>query len=380
MELLCKPLKIYRITAVRYLAAVKSLTAELLAGGLSEEEAHEIVQATFGDTAAATWGLQAVKADVSLCSGAGIRVAVLDTGFDLNHPDFAGRSIITASFVPGETVQDGHSHGTHCIGTACGSKVVPGGARSYGVAGQTTILAGKVLSNGGSGQGGWIISGINWAVQQKAVIISMSLGSNVPVGGGFSPAYEQAGLAALNAGSLIVAAAGNNGNGSPVGSPANCPSFMAVGALNQSLQLANFSCTAINAGQTVDIAAPGVATYSSVPMPGRYGSKSGTSMATPHVAGCAALWAQNTGLRGRALWNKLTATTRNISLPPNQVGAGLVQAPSCKSIINWPPGKILDPVRPPLTPIRPVIPRPPVPAPINATTPRAKKSAKTSKK
>ena len=322
-----------------YLAAVKSLTAQLLAGGATDDEAHEIVQTTFADTAAATWGLQAVRAHTSLCTGKGIRVAVLDTGFDLNHPDFAGRAVVTASFVPGQTVQDGHSHGTHCIGTSCGTKVVPAAARRYGIAGQATILAGKVLNNAGSGQGAWIIAGINWAVQQKAVVISMSLGSNVAVGAGFSPAYEQAGLAALNAGSLIVAAAGNEGNNKPVGSPANCPSFMAVAALGQSLNLASFSCTAINPGQLVDIAAPGVGTYSSVPMLTRYGVKSGTSMATPHVAGCAALWAQNTGLRGKALWNKLTATAANVGLPANKVGAGLVQVPSCRVIV-FPPQKL----------------------------------------
>ena len=346
-----------------YLAAVKSLTAQLLADGATDAEAHEIVQTTFADTTAATWGLQAVKAVSSPYNGVGIRVAVLDTGFDVNHPDFAGRTVLTASFVPNELVQDGHGHGTHCIGTASGTRMnanLPVPARRYGVAGASTILAGKVLSNAGSGQGGWIINGINWAIQQKAVVISMSLGSSVPIGGGFSPAYEQAGQAALAANVLIVAAAGNSGNSQPVGSPANCPSFMSVGALAQSLNLAPFSCTAINPGQSVDIAAPGVGTFSSVPMPTRYGVKSGTSMATPHVAGCAVLWAQSSGLRGKALWNKLTATAANVSLPVNQVGAGLVQAP----IFRWPPVLVPPILR---------IPKPKLPIPNPGPIKRLKK-------
>jgi len=137
-----------------------------------------------------------------------MRVAVLDTGMDLTRPDFAGRNIIPASFVPGQTPQDGHSHGTHCIGTACGPLNPPGNTRRYGIAYQSSILVGKVLNNSGSGMQGWILAGINWAIQNRATVISMSLGSPVTLGTPFSPAYEQAAQAALNNGCLIVAAAG----------------------------------------------------------------------------------------------------------------------------------------------------------------------------
>jgi Subtilase family len=317
-----------------YFAALRNLEKVLSAGG-AVGEADLVPAETFVDTAAFTWGLQATKVSTSLCSGAGIRVAVLDTGFDLNHADFAGRTVVSQSFVPGQAVQDGHSHGTHCIGTACGPKKPAGNVRRYGIAYGAIILVGKVLNNSGSGTQGGILNGINWAIHNSAVVISMSLGSQVRVGQSFSPAYEQAAHAALNNNCLIVAAAGNSGDDPtffPVGSPANCPSIMAIAALDPNLQRSFFSCRGVNPnGGELNIAAPGRNVFSSVPMNmGRYGIKSGTSMATPHVAGIAALLARNTGLRGMALWKRLEQTARNINQPVQNVGRGLVQAPQCK--------------------------------------------------
>jgi subtilisin len=145
----------------------------------------------------------------------------------------------------------------------------------------------------------------------------MSLGSGAPP----QAAYTAAGRAALNRGCLIIAAAGNSATNT--GAPANSPTIMAVASLDATLSPSNFS----NFGK-IDIAAPGRDVYSSVPMPVRYGIKSGTSMATPHVAGCAALWAHgNPSLRGQALWNKLQSSARRLPFPRARVGAGLVQAP-----------------------------------------------------
>jgi hypothetical protein len=346
-----------------YADAIQGLVARLVNGN-GAASADVGIEAGFADTATLTWGLQATRVDRSRCSGAGIRVAVLDTGFDLAHPDFVGRAIVPASFVPGQPVQDGHSHGTHCIGTSCGPNAPPGGMRRYGIAYQATILVGKVLNNLGSGQQGWILAGINWAIENKAHVISMSLGSPVAMGQGYSPAYEAAAQAALNHGCIIVAAAGNSGN-QPVGSPANCPSVLAVAAVGQDLQRAPFSCMGLNPnGGEVNIAAPGVNVFSSVPMPARYGLKSGTSMATPHVAGIAALYAQNTGLHGKALWQKLVTTTQNIGQTPQAVGSGLVQAPTCSAA--WgprPPRPIPFPQPPVHIPPVPPLPVPPLPGP-----------------
>lgn len=266
----------------------------------------------------ATWGLNACRVPPSARSGAGIRVAVLDTGMDLGHPDFAGRAITSASFV-GQPVQDLHSHGTHCIGTACGRRAPVGTTPRYGVAWGSQIFVGKVLTNSGGSVGGSVLAGMNWAIANNCHVISMSLGGRSPV----QAAYTNAGAVALQRGLLIVAAAGNDGPAVPTFAPANSPTIMAVASLDSNLAPSSFSC----AGK-IDIAAPGRDVYSLMPRPQRYGTKSGTSMATPHVAGCAALWAQtSTSLRGQALWNRLLATARRLPHPANRVGRGLVQAP-----------------------------------------------------
>ena len=266
----------------------------------------------------ATWGLNACRVPPSTRSGAGIRVAVLDTGMDLGHPDFAGRQFVTASFV-GEPVQDLHGHGTHCIGTACGPKAPPGTTPRYGIGYQTTIFVGKVLTNSGFSVGSSVLNGMNWAIANNCQVISMSLGG----GGGPFAFYTAAGQAALNKGLLIVAAAGNNYPGTTL-APANSPTIMSVASVDQNLAPSNFS-----AQGKIEIAGPGRDIFSSVPRPTRYGIKSGTSMATPHVAGCAALWAQTSPLmRGKVLWDRLRATAKALPYPVTRVGRGLVQAPA----------------------------------------------------
>jgi hypothetical protein len=281
----------------------------------------------------ATWGLTATGADRSAFSGAGIKLAVLDTGLDLAHPDFAGRSIVSKSFVPGEEAQDVQGHGTHCIGTACGP-LSPADQVRYGVAYEAEIHVGKVLNDAGSGTERWILAGIEWAVESKCEIISLSLGRAVQPGEPPDPFYERAGEYALENGSLIIAAAGNESwrqynSIRPVSSPANAASIMAVAAVDAKMKVANFSCGGINpAGGEVNIAGPGVDVLSAVPMPRKYDRFSGTSMATPHVAGIAALLAQSDkNLRGKALWTALETGARNIGHPARDVGAGLVIAP-----------------------------------------------------
>jgi subtilisin len=309
-----------------YRAAVTHLYEEAT-GGLDETALE--VAARFADTPQFTWGLQATGMSTSSRSGQGVSVAVLDTGFDLGHSDFAGRDITAQSFVSGEPPQDGHGHGTHCVGTSCGP-ASPSGTRRYGIAYESNIFVGKVLSNQGSGTDSNILAGMSWAIANGCRVISMSLGADIRT---VSQAYETVGRRALDAGTLIVAAAGNNAKrrfGDPgfVGVPANSPSIMAVAAVDSGLDIATFSARSTSvAGGQVDIAGPGVAVYSSWPMPKQYHTISGTSMATPHVAGIAALWSQATDATGAALWSTVVQAARRLSLPSIDVGAGLVQAP-----------------------------------------------------
>ena len=297
-------------------------TAEMIyqdLGGLpGAETVGDISTAAVG----ATWGLRACKVPPSNFDGSGIKVAVLDTGFDLGHPEFAGRPIVGNSFV-GQAVQDLHGHGTHTAGTACGPLSPPGPFQRYGIAFRARMFIGKVLTNSGSGTQAQVLAGMNWAIANRCEVISMSLGAQIPP----QPSYTAAGAAALGAGCLIVAAAGNASNrpGSiaPAGAPANSPTVVSVASLDSSLRVSSFSC-----GGKVDIAGPGSNVFSSWPRPQLHNTISGTSMATPHVAGCAALWAQsNASLRGIALRAKLTSTARHLPLPATDVGAGLVQAP-----------------------------------------------------
>ncbi len=318
---------VYETVEPEYFVFSESTAAEYLRGFLRAAETiakdlapeREPMRTEPDEEAAvlgATWGLTACKVPTSLRSGAGIRVAVLDTGMDLGHPDFVGRSIVSQTFV-GQPVQDLHSHGTHCIGTACGPRSPAGTTPRYGVGYLTSIYVGKVLSNSGSSVGGSVLAGMNWAIANRCQVISLSLGSQV----GPQSYYTAAGQAALNNGLLMIAAAGNAG--SSTGAPANSPTIMSVASLDANLQPSYFS----NFGK-IDIAAPGRDVFSSIPRPNRYGIKSGTSMAAPHVAGCAALWAQtSTSLRGINLWRRLQATARSLPLPATRVGAGLVQAP-----------------------------------------------------
>jgi subtilisin family serine protease len=311
-----------------YRDAVTDLYAQL-AQLAQAGETRAAATPTWHDSGQATWGLQATKVTTSPWTGEGMKLAVLDTGLDLNHPDLTGRKITAQSFVPGQPAQDGHGHGTHCIGTATGLRS-PASSRRYGIASAAEIFVGKVLNDQGRGTDSSILAGIDWAVSNGCEIVSMSLGASVRA---VSQRYQAAGSRALAAGSLVIAAAGNNAHraqGDPgfVGVPANSPSIMAVAALDAQPAVASFSARSnpVDGGQ-VDIAAPGVQVYSSWRLPSRYNTINGTSMATPHVAGVAALWAEATGHRAGDLWSSLVQAASRLQAPSVDVGAGLVQAP-----------------------------------------------------
>ncbi|ABV92006.1 peptidase S8 and S53 subtilisin kexin sedolisin [Dinoroseobacter shibae DFL 12 = DSM 16493] len=279
-----------------------------------------------------TWGLDAIGSDRRPeLTGEGVKVAVLDTGLDLTHPDFTDvLGARTASFVGTETAQDGHGHGTHCCGTVAGPLQPALGPR-YGVAPGAELLVGKVLADDGFGMMSQIIDGITWALNEGAQVISMSLGSARAEGAGFSRVYEMVFRRLLSEGVLPICAAGNESDRpgliAPVGNPAACPGAMAVAAVDRRMDPGDFSCGQVDRIGLLDIAGPGVGVHSAW-TGGGYRRISGTSMATPHVAGVAALHLQadpsTTGDDLRALM-KMQATALG---PVRDFGAGLVQVPA----------------------------------------------------
>lgn len=286
--------------------------------------------ATYFDSSNTAWGVAATLANQSSYSGRGIRVAVLDTGLDTNHPDFASLNLRKQqSFLPHANVRDSHGHGTHCLGIICGPQN-PHHAPTYGVAPDVDLHLGTVLDSAGSGSVRQVLAGLNWAISQRCQLVSMSVGAELE-----APAimFEEAGKRALAAGTLIVAAAGNNAKRDAdeygfVVRPANSRYIMAVGAVDRDLQLAAFtSRSSVVAGGAVDVVAPGVEVFSSWPGTERYRSLSGTSMATPFVAGIAALHAEATGARGRELWKVLLESATTLRHATVDSGAGLVTAP-----------------------------------------------------
>lgn len=318
------------------------------------------ISRTAAVTATQPWGVEAVRASESPFDGTGITVAVLDTGIDPNHPAFNGVPLVQQNFTT-EEGNDLHGHGTHCAGTIFGQDV--NGMR-IGIARHVKqALIGKVLGEG-NGSSATLVKAIQWAVQNGANVISMSLGidfpgyvdwlvqkKNMPIIPATSMALEEyranvnlftemarfvEAQGAFVQGTVIVAASGNESDRPnyevAVAPPAAGTGMIAVGALDKSVQgytIAYFSNNQAN------IAAPGVNIVSAEAGTGGLVSMSGTSMATPHAAGIAVLWAQRqldmTGaVNGRSLMAQLVSSgTFNGIVNPEaeDVGTGIIQAP-----------------------------------------------------
>jgi len=239
--------------------------------------------------------------------GAGINVAVIDTGIDCGHPDLAANCVYGINYVSkGKDPFDDHGHGTHVAGIIAARD---NGFGVIGVAPEVILYAVKVLDANGSGTSSAVASGIVWATQNGMDVINMSLGGST-----FSQAVADAVAAASAADVLVVSAAGNSGCCNTVLYPAKLPGSMAVAAVDANDQRASFSST----GPEVDVAAPGVAILSTVPTgsctlcdPSGYRSLKGTSMATPHVAGTGALL-MSRGFTAAQAWEQMRGTAKDL--------------------------------------------------------------------
>ncbi len=314
-----------------------------------------------------TWGVMAVRADTSPQDGSGVTVAILDTGIDIDHPAFAGMTNIVQQDFTGEGDGDENGHGTHCAGTVFGQDV--DGLRIGVARGIEKALIGKVLGANGGGTTEGIIEGLNWAIDNGAHVISMSLGMDFPglveqlvQRRGFSidlatstalvhfannlnvfrtlADYADSRADLRRSATVIVAASGNESerdrnpkHALAAAPPSAAKGIISVGALGRSgdgWKIADFS----NTGPRCT--GPGVEVRSAEAGQQGLTAMNGTSMATPHVAGVAALWAQRqlellNSIDSLALKGQVTANCDLTGLAPGfdpeDIGQGMVQAP-----------------------------------------------------
>ncbi|MEU3601466.1 S8 family serine peptidase [Streptomyces sp. NPDC006798] len=264
--------------------------------------------------------------------GTGVKIAVLDTGIDDTHPDLAGRVVAERDFSGSADAKDRHGHGTHVASTAAGRGVKD--ARFKGVAPGATLINGKVLADNGGGAYSDLVAGMEWAVAQGADVVNLSLGGeDTP---GIDPLEEAVNRLSAQRGVLFAVAAGNWGPGAgTVNSPGSAEAALTVGAVDDNDVLAEFSSRGPRSwgGGPVkpDVTAPGVAVTAAAATgtapqdPPGYATHDGTSIATPHVAGAAAVLKQKnptwTGDRIKAL---LTGTAKPGAYTPHEQGAGRI--------------------------------------------------------
>ncbi|OGN97195.1 MAG: hypothetical protein A2Z77_06410 [Chloroflexi bacterium RBG_13_51_36] len=275
--------------------------------------------------------VQAPQAWEVTTGSASINIAILDTGVDLDHPDLANKIISNVNFSGSPTVDDVCGHGTHVAGIA--AAMTNNGIGVAGLGYSAAIMNVKVMGDSGTGTYSAIASGIIWAADNGADVINMSLG-----GSSASSILQDAVNYAWSKGAVVVAAAGNGGSTAPM-YPACYTDCMAVAATDAIDGKASWS----NYGDWVDVAAPGVCIYSTL-KDNNYGYKSGTSMASPHVAGLAALVfatvfdANGDGRLNDEVRSRIEANCDDIGL--SGIGHGRINAARAVGSVPVLPGEI----------------------------------------
>jgi subtilisin family serine protease len=266
-------------------------------------------------------------------TGKGIKVGIVDTGIDPNHPDFAGRIVQMKDFT-GQGPNDNHGHGTHVAGIIGGTGAASGG-KYKGVAPECVYYTAKVLRGDGSGSTSDVMAGVEWAVQQGAQVVNLSLGSDGACDG--TDALSVTCDAAMSKGAVMCIAAGNAGSGaSTVGSPGCAKSVITIGATSKTDQIADFSSRGPTSDNRIkpDVCFPGVGiascrasgTSMGTVVDSNYTSASGTSMATPHAVGaCALLLQAKPSLTPQQIKDLLMSTAKNLNADPNAQGEGRAQ-------------------------------------------------------
>lgn len=274
-----------------------------------------------------TWGIARIKADLAWpqTKGSGIKVAVMDTGIDLDHPDLLDNTRGDVNMIkPKKSGDDDDGHGTHVAG------IVAGVDNDIGVIGtgpEIYLYAVKVLDHKGRGRLSDLIDGLNWCIENDMHVVNMSFGSLDD-----NESFHEAILNVYQAGIVQIASAGNNGEyGGDIEYPGRYPETIAVGAMDESSQIAAFS----SFGAELDLVAPGVNIKSTYEK-SSYVIMEGTSMAAPHVTGAAALLLKTSAgiydWDGDGIWDpdevrfKLKATAEDLGWPLHLQGAGLVRA------------------------------------------------------
>ncbi|NVM54987.1 MAG: S8 family peptidase [Candidatus Helarchaeota archaeon] len=266
--------------------------------------------------------------------GENIVVAVVDTGVDGEHPDLKGKLVAYEDFTE-EGYFDGNGHGTHVAGTIAGNGKASG-SKYVGVAPEAKVIAAKVLAANGSGTFSGVIAGIEWAAKQKPDVMNLSLGASIPGSCDGTDPCSMAVEAAMDQGIIVCIAAGNAGPGSStVGSPGCAEKVITIGASDDNDNIAWFSSRGPTLDKRVkpDIVLPGVNivaaratdTALGTPIDDHHTQASGTSMATPHCAGVAALLkAEFPNITPQEVKKLLMTTSIDLKLDPNTQGKGRV--------------------------------------------------------